>query len=100
MTNVDSGPPGETARGFRLRGRVQGVGFRLWVVRTAESAGLRGWVRNTSDGAVELHLSGDEAGMRLMEWELPRGPRGARVDDVHSIPVALDLPRRGIEVRE
>ena len=40
-----------------IEGRVQGVGFRAWVVRRATGLGLAGWVRNRSDGAVEAALA-------------------------------------------
>jgi acylphosphatase len=42
----------------RVEGRVQGVGFRAFVHHQATTAGLSGWVRNLSDGAVEIQLEG------------------------------------------
>jgi acylphosphatase len=38
----------------RGSGRVQGVGYRVWAVDTATSLGLRGWVRNRTDGTIEM----------------------------------------------
>ena len=65
-----------------VRGLVQGVFFRDSVLRHATSLGVRGWVRNTHDGAVEAVFEGEpEAVARLVEF-CQRGPRGARVDDV------------------
>jgi acylphosphatase len=65
-----------------VRGLVQGVFFRDSVRRLAWSLGVRGWVRNTGDGAVEAVFEGEpEAVARLVEF-CERGPRGARVDDV------------------
>ena len=46
---------------FLIQGRVQGVGFRWFVHREASELDLRGWVRNTEDGDVEVVASGDEA---------------------------------------
>lgn len=67
-------------RQIRLRGRVQGVGFRYALRREAQRAGLRGWVRNRIDGSVEALLQGDaEAVARLVAWAR-RGPPAARVD--------------------
>jgi acylphosphatase len=73
---------------LRVRGRVQGVGFRDACVRAAIAAGLAGWVRNRHDGSVELLLQGPRAAVeRLQRW-LPDGVRAARVDVVE--PQALD----------
>ena len=47
----------ETVR-LRITGKVQGVGYRLWVMRTAARLGLRGWVRNRLDGSVEALVTG------------------------------------------
>ncbi len=65
-----------------VRGRVQGVGFRWFVTRSAEELGVRGTVRNRADGAVEGVASGAEATLaQFHEW-LRRGPPAARVQEV------------------
>src|SRR5207244_1925247 len=66
----------------RVVGRVQGVFFRASTEDQAQALGLTGWVRNTSDGAVEVLAEGEEQSLqRLVAW-LQRGPSGARVDGV------------------
>jgi acylphosphatase len=65
---------------FLVQGRVQGVGFRWYVNREAGELGLRGWVRNTEEGDVEVVASGEEADLAELRSSLRRGPRGARVD--------------------
>jgi len=66
----------------RITGQVQGVGYRIWAERTAQSLGIRGWVRNRSDGSVELQATGgDEAVATLIE-ACRQGPRAAVVTDV------------------
>ena len=66
----------------RIKGVVQGVGFRYWVVREAEFKGLRGWVRNRADGTVEALLSGPAAQVDSMIEACRVGPRSARVMDI------------------
>jgi acylphosphatase len=67
---------------FLIRGRVQGVGFRWFVHREASELGLRGWVRNTDDGAVEVLASGPPEDLAELRAELRKGSRGSRVDQL------------------
>jgi acylphosphatase len=65
---------------FLIQGRVQGVGFRWFVHREASELDLRGWVRNTEDGDVEVVASGPAEDLAELRSSLRRGPRGSRVD--------------------
>jgi len=67
------------ARRIIVEGRVQGVGYRAFVARQAESRGLTGWVRNLSDGNVEAVLCGTEADAVTVIEACRRGPRLAIV---------------------
>jgi acylphosphatase len=69
-------------RHYMIRGRVQGVGFRWFVQREAAELGLRGWVRNTTDGQVELVASGSAEQLAQLKAALHGGSRGSRVDAV------------------
>jgi len=60
---------------YRVVGRVQGVGFRAFVLRQAGQLGLDGWVRNLGDGSVEALADASEAGHAAFESVLRRGPR-------------------------
>ncbi len=67
---------------FLVQGRVQGVGFRWFVHREASELELRGWVRNTEDGAVEVVATGEPDDLAELRASLRKGPRGSRVDHV------------------
>ena len=67
---------------FLVKGRVQGVGFRWFVHREAAEIGLRGWVRNTDDGHVEVVAAGDAQQVKELQGALHKGSRGSRVDAV------------------
>ncbi|MFC0399951.1 acylphosphatase [Paraburkholderia rhizosphaerae] len=66
----------------RVRGVVQGVGFRLATVREAHALGIKGWVANLDDGSVEALLQGPANQVdRMLTW-LRHGPPAARVTEV------------------
>ena len=65
-----------------IHGDVQGVGFRWFVVDAARPLGLRGWVRNRQDGAVELTAEGERQKLELLLVAARRGPRSAHVTNV------------------
>ena len=69
-------------RQYVVKGRVQGVGFRWFVLREASALGLRGWVRNTVEGHVEVLATGNEDKLRELHASLQRGSRGSRVDRI------------------
>ena len=67
---------------LRITGRVQGVGYRAWALQMASRLGLRGWVRNRSDGSVEALVIGEDDVIARMIEACHQGPFGARVSDV------------------
>jgi acylphosphatase len=80
----------------RVTGMVQGVGFRWFVRERARALGISGWVRNCSDGTVEVAAAGDPARIDEFRAELAHGPRGARVEAVTDVgapaPEQLQAP--------
>jgi len=73
------------ARRYVVRGRVQGVGFRWFVEREAHILGIAGWVRNNSDGSVEVLAQGTDDQLSGLRSRLRQGPRAARVDGVEEV---------------
>ncbi|HYC45772.1 MAG TPA: acylphosphatase [Burkholderiales bacterium] len=67
---------------LRIRGRVQGVGFRFFVQREARERALSGWVRNRRDGSVEAVIQGPVEAVDALVEAVRRGPPSARVTDV------------------
>jgi len=83
--------------GFRIHGRVQGVGFRWWTRRTADHLGIAGSVRNLPDGSVEVVAAGPVDALREFETRLHAGPRSASVRRIdHFAPG--DTPRGGFRI--
>lgn len=63
-------------------GRVQGVGFRYFVIQKAHTLALRGYARNESDGSVEVLAQGQRPALEQLLSYLRQGPTAARVRDV------------------
>jgi acylphosphatase len=66
---------------FLVKGKVQGVGYRYFVVREAQRLELTGWVRNLPDGSVEALAEGEEEAIQAFQSSLERGPSWSRVTE-------------------
>ncbi|MGH6781467.1 MAG: acylphosphatase [Sphingomonadaceae bacterium] len=69
-------------RHLHITGRVQGVGYRDWVVGTARALGLNGWVRNRLDGSVEAVAVGAPEAVAAFVDACSEGPALARVAEI------------------
>jgi acylphosphatase len=81
-----------------IRGRVQGVGYRWWARAEALRLNLDGWVRNRSDGAVELVAAGPAPTEGRQIEQCWRGPAAARVTSVERYEADLQ-PFTGFDER-
>ena len=71
-----------TSRHLVVHGRVQGVFYRDWTVRTARSLGVSGWVRNLPDGTVEALVEGELLSVEQMIEAMRGGPPRASVSSI------------------
>ena len=71
-----------TAFYARVKGKVQGVGFRYSAIREAERLKINGWVNNAANGDVEVWAEGPQEKLELFLRWLRRGPQFSRVDSV------------------
>lgn len=72
---------------LKIRGRVQGVGFRRWAEKKAREIGeISGWVRNVDDGSVEILMRGPIERVEQLILACHEGPSWARVDEVIFLP--------------
>lgn len=71
---------------IRVKGRVQGVGYRYWAVAKAkEIGGISGWVHNDYDGSVLLRLKGEEKNVDEMMLACQKGPLWGKVDSLEFV---------------
>ncbi|HET7230094.1 MAG TPA: acylphosphatase [Longimicrobium sp.] len=82
--------------GFRVTGRVQGVGYRWWTRAQATRLGVTGTVRNADDGSVLVQARGSDTALAELERLLGQGPPHARVAQVERVPASLS-PRDGVD---
>ncbi len=80
----------KTAKLYRVRGRVQGVGFRYFVEHAANAIGVRGYVRNLDDDSVEVYASGTRDQLSELAGLLWKGPRWAEVRGVNESEAPLE----------
>ena len=78
------------ARRFVVTGRVQGVGYRNFVERTAGKIGVHGYVRNRRDGSVEVFAMGKPDLLKQLRAALERGPILSYVGAVAEEPDTVD----------
>ena len=90
-----SGAGGAAGRRLLVEGRVQGVGFRWFVMTRAQRLGLGGWVRNLPDGRVEVVAFGSSEAMAALEAEVREGPAGAHVTRITS----SDVPHEDVDAK-
>ena len=76
-------------------GRVQGVGFRWFVLRQAQALGVQGWVRNLPDGRVEVVGLASPEALAQLEAMVQEGPPGSRVTRVTS----ADVPHEDVDAK-
>jgi len=73
---------------YVVAGRVQGVGYRYFVLRQAEALGVSGYARNRADGSVEVVAEGEDLVLADFEARLREGPSFAEVANVEREEVA------------
>ena len=66
------------------RGRVQGVGFRYFILRRGMELGLTGWVANEPDGSVRCVAEGPRGDLEALLETMELGPAGALVESVRA----------------
>ena len=78
-----SSPPEDTLTvNMKITGKVQGVGFRYFVLRQAQELGITGRVSNKSNGDVEAFAQGEKADLEQFIAKVKEGPSFSRVEDV------------------
>src|SRR2546423_6717367 len=80
-TGPTSGPAVRRVHVF-ISGKVQGVGFRNFTKERADELGVKGWVKNLTDGRVESVMQGKGDAVEKLVESVRRGPASARVDGV------------------
>ena len=71
-----------SAKRLVITGRVQGVGFRHWITKRAQSMCVSGWVRNRADGTIEVLVDGPADAVEELLRGCRLGPRGAEVRSI------------------
>ena len=92
----ETSPP---AYRWLLSGRVQGVGFRHFTLTRARRLGVEGWVKNLSDGRVEIRVAGSPEDVAALKGEVREGPPAGRVDRLEEDEIEPNPGWTGFEVK-
>ena len=84
---------------YLIRGRVQGVGYRYFASREAESLGVAGFARNLPEGGVEVVAEADEETLAAFEARLREGPAFASVASVDRASIPPRGSDKGFHIR-
>lgn len=71
---------------IEIVGKVQGVGFRYFARERARELGIAGWVKNKSDGNVEIAAAGEAVALGKFHNAVGEGPSGAQISEVRELP--------------
>lgn len=88
------------ARQYFFEGRVQGIGFRYSVKQLAKGFDVIGWVKNRTDGRVELQIMGEEEEVDDFLEELNDSPLGHHILEQEQFSVALLEEVKGFTIRD
>ena len=86
-----------------VRGLVQGVGFRVFVVMAANRLDISGWVKNLPDGSVQLQATAPRSVLHKLIAVVSRGPRGSRIarvetEEIRTLGEILSKPGKGFKI--
>lgn len=84
------------AKHITVTGKVQGVFFRAEAKERADNLGVKGWVKNSPDGSIEIHAEGSPDALMEFEQWCTHGPEMARVDAIQS----QEVPEEGFDTFE
>jgi len=81
-----------------VRGLVQGVGFRMFVLREASARHLSGWTQNRLDGTVEIEAQGNSGLVEELVEQIRIGPSRSNVTSIKVRETAIDASERGFRI--
>lgn len=82
----------------KIYGNVQGVGFRYFVKNAADALGLKGWVKNSDDGSVELSIQTSSEALDQFANVIEKGNGFSRVDCIDIIELVESAQYKRFEI--
>ena len=82
-----------------VKGRVQGVGYRVYTMESARRHGVVGWVKNLADRSVEVYAQGDDLSLTELLTDLYKGPINGHVEDIDITWSRVEIEATNFEIR-